>query len=142
MEIGFQQRTEDFPTHVGMARLSILASARPYRFPHPRGDGPGFALVGVEAGEISPPTWGWPGLEDRRCQRRRDFPTHVGMARVPASSNGDQARFPHPRGDGPRPEKFSERLLQISPPTWGWPGVSPGTEYPHTDFPTHVGMAR
>ncbi len=31
---------------------------------------------------ISPPTWGWPVLAADSGGNHRDFPTHVGMARV------------------------------------------------------------
>ena len=51
-------------------------------FPHPRGDGPNMSLKRSGIERISPPTWGWPERLCPLAQRRADFPTHVGMARL------------------------------------------------------------
>ena len=72
---------KDFPTHVGMARDYPPLPPQPFRFPHPRGDGP---VTGYVVGH-----------------RIADFPTHVGMARHAVSLPEFAMRFPHPRGDGP-----------------------------------------
>ena len=92
------------------------------RFPHPRGDGPHPRDPLLVRLAISPPAWGWP--EHRRQGRGNepDFPTRVGMARLPDLRAGQRNGFPHPRGDGPE----SRRNATIRA----------------TDFPTRVGMAR
>ena len=58
-----QHAGEDFPTHVGMARLADGSEFAVPRFPHPRGDGPGLATNSI----VKTP----------------DFPTRVGMALAP-----------------------------------------------------------
>jgi len=68
-----------FPTHVGMDLLSSASSKTFLCFPHTRGDGPDvFAKMSVNTG-FSPHTWGWTGGKMRGLQRRKVFPTHVGM---------------------------------------------------------------
>ena len=132
----------DFPTHVGMARYIQAADENGNRFPHPRGDGPGITHALLKPGEISPPTWGWPVVGGFRPPLAKDFPTHVGMARAAAICVGVAARFPHPRGDGPRFLRVAGVWAGISPPTWGWPARGVQLWGAMTDFPTHVGMAR
>ncbi len=94
---------EDFPTRVGMARNQIRQRQGNRRFPHPRGDGPGFLDRLATGGEISPPAWGWPDGGHALALAIDDFPTRVGMARVLAHVVEALSRFPHPRGDGPKP---------------------------------------
>ena len=132
----------DFPTHVGMARRHHRHSQSAKRFPHPRGDGPAVLALACLANTISPPTWGWPAITLQRVSAWNDFPTHVGMARIPCIAAIAAWRFPHPRGDGPRGACGADEGGLISPPTWGWPeNLDPG-EVLRVDFPTHVGMAR
>ncbi len=73
----------DFPTRVGMARWRVFSGESFPRFPHPRGDGPALVtpLRTVEA--ISPPAWGWPASPRWMRFDGFDFPTRVGMARIP-----------------------------------------------------------
>ena len=125
-----------------MARCTWRTSERSRRFPHPRGDGPvRFMVCGISR-LISPPTWGWPAEYPNSATMERDFPTHVGMARGCAAGDEQGVRFPHPRGDGPRPRGPPACNGPISPPTWGWPGLRDGEMLAMCDFPTHVGMAR
>ena len=132
----------DFPTHVGMARSGLVMGFPSMRFPHPRGDGPERKAAGRATAAISPPTWGWPDTHVPKPNRPVDFPTHVGMARLPWLPSSRLDRFPHPRGDGPRCSERRVRVLLISPPTWGWPVAGIRNDGFPSDFPTHVGMAR
>ena len=75
----------DFPTHVGMARGGDLLGILATRFPHPRGDGPLELYFTTASQAISPPTWGWPALNVEARILSKDFPTHVGMARMAPS---------------------------------------------------------
>ena len=125
-----------------MARRACPHLPRRLRFPHPRGDGPTCLAIFSRSGLISPPTWGWPGLQEGTRDDSADFPTHVGMARNCAHTRLRARRFPHPRGDGP-PMMFTKIHRQkISPPTWGWPDGTGREVGGALDFPTHVGMAR
>ena len=74
--------SDDFPTHVGMARGQVRLHQVQERFPHPRGDGPSFSAISNANFAISPPTWGWPEIHSSISAELADFPTHVGMARV------------------------------------------------------------
>ncbi len=71
-----------------------------------------------------------------------DFPTRVGMARLPGCQRSHCQRFPHPRGDGPGLIYYSTTDEEISPPAWGWPGETRAFQKAQSDFPTRVGMAR
>ena len=71
-----------------------------------------------------------------------DFPTRVGMARIPRGISKRRQRFPHPRGDGPEFAQQLEREREISPPAWGWPVGTVRRAALAWDFPTRVGMAR
>ncbi len=115
----------DFPTRVGMARLSASDDAACYGFPHPRGDGPQYQESGGGDGAISPPAWGWPEVGTEHMIAGRDFPTRVGMARSRKPIISEGKRFPHPRGDGPAPQETMPTSSRISPPAWGWPGELP-----------------
>ena len=138
----FLRRSEDFPTHVGMARPDQPPNTMTTRFPHPRGDGPSRDSGNTILHKISPPTWGWPANAAARVAELRDFPTHVGMARAGRLKSIFQHGFPHPRGDGPIATTPSWGTPQISPPTWGWPEQTTYVSCAPYDFPTHVGMAR
>ncbi len=76
----------DFPTRVGMARGGIGMHCSMYGFPHPRGDGPLFTISDDNSRAISPPAWGWPAVIVWVFAPCVDFPTRVGMARVPPQS--------------------------------------------------------
>ena len=91
---------------------------------------------------ISPPAWGWPVGDIVFASLSIDFPTRVGMARCLAPARSCAPRFPHPRGDGPCPDRGGGGQHRISPPAWGWPAVRTGGVAIWTDFPTRVGMAR
>ena len=91
---------------------------------------------------ISPPAWGWPAHFPARRTPRKDFPTRVGMARVPMRAENAMIRFPHPRGDGPKARNCFPVLARISPPAWGWPAFQMSITNLKSDFPTRVGMAR
>ena len=112
----------DFPTRVGMARLSPHRQTPNPRFPHPRGDGPVRCRMTRVTSRISPPAWGWPGLIWSPRTYPLDFPTRVGMARCCGYRRDLFDRFPHPRGDGPLVHTSKLNTRQISPPAWGWPG--------------------
>ncbi len=76
-----RSKLPDFPTRVGMARVSMNWQRMAGGFPHPRGDGPRAAnMLGVSEW-ISPPAWGWPALPFLGRVLAGDFPTRVGMAR-------------------------------------------------------------
>ncbi len=133
---------QDFPTRVGMARKEARPRTGGPRFPHPRGDGPKQLSLNGPTYEISPPAWGWPDVLAHHRPAVRDFPTRVGMARLDRRRERRQTRFPHPRGDGPRPPLTPPPSAGISPPAWGWPGRGKRLARPASDFPTRVGMAR
>ncbi len=71
-----------------------------------------------------------------------DFPTRVGMARLPRIWVWISSGFPHPRGDGPVEDMDAAPEIPISPPAWGWPAHTICRGSPPVDFPTRVGMAR
>ncbi len=73
----------DFPTRVGMARAAAARLRSRRGFPHPRGDGPLGREYVAGRFQISPPAWGWPVAEVEVLPPAKDFPTRVGMARVP-----------------------------------------------------------
>ncbi len=131
----------DFPTRVGMARLSSSSKRWRFRFPHPRGDGPQIREPALWAMVISPPAWGWPAQSPDIKAALGDFPTRVGMARRAATACSMCHRFPHPRGDGPATIINAARAVAISPPAWGWPVLRKSEEPHSSDFPTRVGMA-
>ena len=112
------------------------------RFPHPRGDGPPTCRRCLRDWKISPPAWGWPGGELPPNASELDFPTRVGMARTSTPPGRRAHRFPHPRGDGPKRRSKSPSTSSISPPAWGWPGITAPAQNQDEDFPTRVGMAR
>ena len=139
---GDGQTDADFPTRVGMARMTPAPTTAPPRFPHPRGDGPHADKKCRLVPLISPPAWGWPAGAAGRRQLDADFPTRVGMARAVLGDGRARLRFPHPRGDGPDSFKHIGLIKAISPPAWGWPDGREHAPLPAVDFPTRVGMAR
>ena len=124
-----------------MARISVLAVRAELRFPHTRGDGPGWDLVAAINGMISPHPWGWPEIRIEASELLFDFPTPVGMARFDLRISSSFARFPHTRGDGPEIESLNQSKGGISPHPWGWPGSRTYQSTVCRDFPTPVGMA-
>ena len=132
----------DFPTRVGMARLTTPLAKIGTGFPHPRGDGPFTSVDTTTNIMISPPAWGWPVSYGFLEDAASDFPTRVGMARNSGSAQVNIVRFPHPRGDGPARHINRRGRCVISPPAWGWPGQQADPARNRSDFPTRVGMAR
>ena len=132
----------DFPTRVGMARAVCRSPSFRPRFPHPRGDGPVSSSVSAGVIAISPPAWGWPASRRTMGGGPNDFPTRVGMARLKYQHKQPHTRFPHPRGDGPVGVDGVGKVLEISPPAWGWPALAVDPARREADFPTRVGMAR
>ena len=74
-------KKSDFPTRVGMARVTQSRMSAPGRFPHTRGDGPPAMAGGAYPTKISPHAWGWPEPMAQLETTGGDFPTRVGMAR-------------------------------------------------------------
>ena len=125
-----------------MARCGLELGSLRFRFPHPRGDGPGLWRKTRTLRRISPPAWGWPVAIWAVSRHGRDFPTRVGMARPSPPALPCSPRFPHPRGDGPVGLWVHRVTVEISPPAWGWPAAAETNRQQEEDFPTRVGMAR
>ncbi len=111
-----------FPTRVGMVRQQPTRMMMTEMF--------------------SPPAWGWSADGRPGGARGVVFPTRVGMVRARNKSAACNARFPHPRGDGPRLSTHRSRSRQFSPPAWGWSAELDAVNEEHTVFPTRVGMVR
>ena len=94
------RRADVFPTRVGMVRTADAADRAAERF--------------------SPPAWGWSVTYAHSQNEVTVFPTRVGMVRLRAPVSRAQRSFPHPRGDGPPGQHRRYRLVQFSPPAWGW----------------------
>ncbi len=97
------------PAHAGMARQYAGRSLTLFRFPRPRGDGPGLSNEYMGAMLVPPPTRGWLARARLAGFSAAGSPAHAGMAPQPEPGQGWRARFPRPRGDGPR-----------SAPRWVW----------------------
>ena len=131
-----------FPTRVGMVRTESFNFIDYLRFPHPRGDGPRRPVGARGWSSFSPPAWGWSAAMVAGEAGAIVFPTRVGMVRISGSPPGTQARFPHPRGDGPHPQRRPLRQRPFSPPAWGWSGTVYCNASSSRVFPTRVGMVR
>ena len=92
-----------FPTPVGMDRLWASRLLSALGFPHTRGDGPAEADRVAEVSRFSPHPWGWTGQPARLGLLIAVFPTPVGMDLDVEACEVPVHRFPHTRGDGPRP---------------------------------------
>ena len=112
------------------------------RFPHARGDGPGYIMSCDGNCAFSPRPWGWSAAGNPASWCLRVFPTPVGMVLSMGSGAGITLSFPHARGDGPAIEFGAESIKMFSPRPWGWsaPSVLPPTS--GGVFPTPVGMVR
>ncbi len=111
-------------------------------FPHARGDGPARRVQVFRPDVFSPRTWGWSGHDLPSLYRTPVFPTHVGMVRNLAVLMQAHERFPHARGDGPRPNNTAAPPPPFSPRTWGWSAKKVTGWHTPRVFPTHVGMVR
>ena len=137
-----RQIYSDFPTRVGMARRDRKTTPGGFGFPHTRGDGPYREARLLVVARISPHAWGWPAEGVPEVWAADDFPTRVGMARLPNCLPIAPQRFPHTRGDGPPVDLLAHRVAGISPHAWGWPVADLCSDLCQLDFPTRVGMAR
>ncbi len=128
------------PTRVGMDPRCRMARARSTCLPHPRGDGPGVAVVDVYRPQSPPPAWGWTRLRVHRDRPERVSPTRVGMDPSWRPTSTACARLPHPRGDGPGRLLARSHWLRSPPPAWGWTrSLRPHARGPEVS-PTRVGM--
>ena len=132
----------EFPTRVGMDRVELTNDAGGWRIPHARGDGPGLhALLGLFQAN-SPRAWGWTAASRVLGLGRMEFPTRVGMDRIPGPSGSKLIRIPHARGDGPLVRIVDGGVGLNSPRAWGWTEGSAVRFQPAVEFPTRVGMDR
>ena len=123
-----------------MVRVEWGGRVCPPGFPHPRGDGPWSSQTRAWAGSFSPPAWGWSGKQGHAFVRRNVFPTRVGMVRLGHLHAARRARFPHPRGDGPRRATTSRPTSAFSHP-WGWSVDMSFVVRPDRVFPTRGGWS-
>ena len=129
-----------FPAHAGMDLWTLVRRCFAGRFPRPRGDGP-YRHRQIDVGPaVSPPTRGWTRLDLRVPRLHVGFPAHAGMDLVPSGQTNSEARFPRPRGDGPRVRRAADREAMVSPPTRGWTGDQPLQYFYLWGFPAHAGM--
>ncbi len=116
----------EFPTPVGMARLTRAGTRSGSGVPHACGDGPQSCPCPTCAAESSPRLWGWPGLEAGGGEGRAEFPTPVGMARKNRYQSDGKGRVPHACGDGPSGPCPASGPATSSPRLWGWPATERG----------------
>ena len=90
-----------FPAHAGMDPGIPWSSTATWRFPRPRGDGPGYGEWSDTGTMVSPPTRGWTVLPAARRDPADGFPAHAGMDPPSTSFIARHDWFPRPRGDGP-----------------------------------------
>ena len=136
----YRRRQPGFPAHAGMD-LSRPRQARCMkRFPRPRGDGPEWPCSSRQTSRVSPPTRGWTSQHADIGRTGGGFPAHAGMDRTKAPMTLTRARFPRPRGDGPRTGRRDRVGDQVSPPTRGWTSDRGRLGYYHNGFPAHAGM--
>src|SRR5271165_5371828 len=64
------------------------------------------------------------------------------MVRIASSGPINDRSSPHPRGDGPPTLRCEAKLLQFSPPAWGWSARQVGRKNAGAVLPTRVGMVR
>ena len=129
-----------FPAHAGMDRDRAPSRAGRFGFPRPRGDGPSSRIMVAISSAVSPPTRGWTRDRSHRTDPRQGFPAHAGMDRAATSSPRTRARFPRPRGDGPRFRSGQYDLIVVSPPTRGWTSTEVVEAIRVKGFPAHAGM--
>ena len=110
------------------------------RFPRPRGDGPIPASLQESPTGVSPPTRGWTGPTRCRVEVSSGFPAHAGMDLFSDGIHSGVARFPRPRGDGPRRHRRDRWPARVSPPTRGWTSGAIGVQTVTIGFPAHAGM--
>ena len=92
--------------------------------------------------EYSPPAWGWSAKTVETATEPVVFPTRVGMVRQDCRCAPERKSIPHPRGDGPVPDRLVLKLVKYSPPAWGWSGSAHSGHEAGEVFPTRVGMVR
>ena len=129
-----------FPAHAGMDLELSYRDPRRSRFPRPRGDGPARYLRLLRIDEVSPPTRGWTVGRHDRADYCHGFPAHAGMDRLRPRRRAAIARFPRPRGDGPRSTRRTTTTESVSPPTRGWTVSGEHARLSRTGFPAHAGM--
>ena len=91
---------------------------------------------------ISPHAWGWTDCAYPYGCALYDFPTRVGVDRVPDPGGAMNPGFPHTRGGGPSTITILRRAAAISPHAWGWTDWRQKKRALDTDFPTRVGVDR
>ena len=129
-----------FPAHAGMdLNREMLATLRE-RFPRPRGDGPVEQLADPARQKVSPPTRGWTSITTVSADPPAGFPAHAGMDLDIRCHDGDDRRFPRPRGDGPLGVNRADGSPSVSPPTRGWTLDSRLESSNLIGFPAHAGM--
>ena len=132
----------EFPTPVGMARMSPQVTAYMPGVPHACGDGPTASTHSPSGVMSSPRLWGWPGPLSNEPDRPGEFPTPVGMARPTSPRTTEPPRVPPACGDGPLPV-IDRAVVDVSSlRLWGWPDPRHDGGETHLEFPTPVGMAR
>ncbi len=135
------------PAHAGMVPYLQLAPGTLYRFPRPRGDGPGICSVRNWRNEVPPPTRGWSPRATAADAIGVGSPAHAGMVPHQALEVIPGRRFPRPRGDGPRPHrpeaaktKGSPAHAGMVPPHKGPARPPPRFPRPRGDGPTFIGV--
>ena len=98
-----------FPAHAGMDLSRPISLPPGLWFPRPRGDGPSPSLHHLPDWAVSPPTRGWTVRQWLLGLPCHGFPAHAGMDRDRGRRGCRGARFPRPRGDGPRPDRLKGR---------------------------------
>src|ERR1017187_5977491 len=131
-----------FPTRVGMVRCWRTSRRGGSRIPHPRGDGPDVITDLRAKTGYSPPAWGWSAQHVLSEAALLVFPTRVGMVLVWPLRGISPSRIPHPRGDGPLSPSEYSKLVEYSPPAWGWSERAVIVVQVRPVFPTRVGMVR
>ena len=131
-----------FPTHVGVYRPFAGRRLTARTFPHARGGVPTDLTPGRYSSPISPRTWGCTGHRGAAAERRRHFPTHVGVYRCTVQAGRIEITFPHARGGVPRLYDPLMCFPHVSPRTWGCTEAVSGLCSTQGRFPTHVGVYR
>jgi len=125
-----------------MDREAFLAKNCGLSFPHTRGDGPGSSAAHAHASAFSPHPWGWTSSRMLGTNCGWVFPTPVGMDRGGPQPDQISGRFPHTRGDGPKPADTEYQREKFSPHPWGWTDTVFFASDRVSVFPTPVGMDR
>ena len=131
-----------FPTHVGIAREIPEPRAQRDHVPYACGDCAQILTALTAPTPCSLRMWGLRDALRTQAAWKCMFPTHVGIARVPASLRDATGDVPYACGDcatitGPRaaPRRCSLRM-------WGLRASVGGLTLVAGMFPTHVGIAR